>query len=260
MTKKFLCLFAAVLLLFTTEGNVCAEELKSSRSWNVEFDGSKMNSNFKSSEMTEEIYQILPGDTIRLKIGIKNAGDGDTNWYMTNEVLKTLEDTQSVAEGGAYTYILTYVNGAGQETVLYSSEVVGGEGETKAGVGLNQATDALGEWFFLDGLSPGEKGTVYLTVGLDGETQGNAYQDTLARLKMNFAVEEHASISERDRERHMATPASPSGPLGRNIPKTGDETDLLFWCASALVCGVMFLILGLLLLKQKKEDGEEEAG
>ena len=30
---------------------------------------------------------------------------------MTNEVLKSLEDTQSVAEGGAYSYILNYYIG-----------------------------------------------------------------------------------------------------------------------------------------------------
>lgn len=28
-----------------------------------------------------------------------------------------------------------------------------------------------------------------MTVALDGETQGNGYQDTLAKLQMNFAVE-----------------------------------------------------------------------
>ena len=59
-----------------------------------------------------------------------NEDKEKTDWYMTNEVLKSLEDSVSVAEGGAYTYILTYKDAAGTETVLYSSEVVGGEEDT----------------------------------------------------------------------------------------------------------------------------------
>ena len=32
-----------------------------------------------------------------------------------------------------------------------------------------------------------------LLVGLDGESQGNVYQDTLAKLMMNFAVEDNST-------------------------------------------------------------------
>ena len=48
-------------------------------------------------------------------------------------------------------------------------------------------------FFSLDTLEPGENGTVNLTVGLDGESQGNIYQDTLAKLMMNFAVEDNSN-------------------------------------------------------------------
>ncbi len=259
MKKRILCLVTAMAMLIGMGSAVHAEEFQGSSAWKVEFDGKKMNSNFKSSEMTEEIYQIQPGDTIRLQVGIKNAGDKATDWYMTNEVLRSLEESQSVAEGGAYTYILTYVNHKKQETVLYSSESVGGEGKSKAGTGLNQATNSLEDWFFLDRLEKGSTGTVYLTVGLDGETQGNAYQDTLARLRMNFAVEEVASTSNRDRETHSITPGSPPDPNGpRNLPKTGDETNLLPYCAAALVSGIVLLVFGLIALKRKNEEEEGE--
>lgn len=257
MEKKILCLFAAVLFAVSLTMPVHAEEFFGSDSWNVNFDGKKMSSNFKSSELTEEIYQLLPGDTIRLQVNIQNSYSGAADWYMSNEVLKSLEESQSVAQGGAYTYILTYVNEKNKETVLYSSESVGGEGSSKAGVGLNQATDSLSDFFFLDRLESGGKGTVYLTVGLDGETQGNGYQDTLASLQMNFAATEAASISSNDRTPHSATPGDPpSRNSGRDIPKTGDETNLLPYCAAALVSGIILLAFGMSALKKTREETE----
>ena len=60
MRKTLLCLFAAVICIMNLTVAVSAEEFNGSNSWNVEFDGNKMKSNFKSSEMTEEIYQLLP--------------------------------------------------------------------------------------------------------------------------------------------------------------------------------------------------------
>ncbi len=259
MRKKILCLLAAVSVMMCTGELARAEEFSGSSAWNVEFDGKKMNSNFKSSEITEEIYQLLPGDTIRLKVGIKNSGEKTTDWYMTNEVLKSLEDSQSVAEGGAYTYRLSYVNSKKEETVLYSSETVGGEGSRKNGVGLLQATDSLSEYFYLDRLGQYEAGTVYLTIGLDGETQGNTYQDTLANLQMNFAVEETASISDRERKLHAATPGSPIAPTGRrDLPKTGDETDILPYCAAALISGIVLPVIGLSALKKNRKETEAQ--
>lgn len=46
---------------------------------------------------------------------------------MTNEVIQTLEDAQSSAEGGAYEYKLTYVGSDNAEKVLYDSSTVGGK-------------------------------------------------------------------------------------------------------------------------------------
>ena len=57
----------------------------------------------------------------------QNSDSTDTDWYMTNEVIQTLEDAQSSAEGGAYEYKLTYVGSDNAEKVLYDSSTVGGE-------------------------------------------------------------------------------------------------------------------------------------
>ena len=55
---------------------------------------------------------------------------------------------------------------------------------------------SLEEFFYLDRLVPGGDGIVTLKVELDGETQGNTYQNTLASLQMNFAVEKAVATQE----------------------------------------------------------------
>lgn len=55
-----------------------------------------------------------------------------------------------------------------------------------------------------------------LTVALDGETQGNDYQNTLADLQVNFAVQLNDT----------ATPNQPSKNTSTWV-KTGDDTNLV---------------------------------
>ena len=93
-----------------------AKDYQGADGWNVTFDGSKMNSNFQDSDVTDEMANIQPGDSIELKVQVTNSDSGKTDWYMTNEVIQTLEDAQATAEGGGYTYRLTYVGAAIQKT------------------------------------------------------------------------------------------------------------------------------------------------
>lgn len=239
MRKRILCLAMTVLMLLGAPLTAHAEDYQGSKEWTVSFDGSKMNSNFKSAEMTEEILQIQPGDSITLQVNLKNTTSGKTDWYMTNEVLQTLEESQDSAEGGAYTYILTYHSPSGEETVLYSSEVVGGEEDTALeGEGLHQATNGLEDYFYLDRLGNGQSGFVSLYVQLDGETQGNSYQDTLARLKMNFAVEKVNS--------------------GTTPVKTGDSSPLVLFSVMTLASGLTLFIVAAIIMKRRREEKGEQ--
>lgn len=157
--------------------------------WHVAFDGEQMESTFHSQEIADAVYAMQPGDNVTFSLTTENTSEETTDWYMTNEVLQSLEDTQAVADNGGYTYRLTYTDKDGAETVLYTSDSIGGEKDSPVGEGLNEATDSLDDFFFLDRLAPGEGGSLALYIALDGESQGNVYQDTLADLQMNFAVE-----------------------------------------------------------------------
>lgn len=231
MKKRILCLAMTFFMAVGLAMPAHAQDFVGGNNWAVTFTGKEISSNFTSAEMTEEVLNIQPGDSITVQVSLKNEDKEDTDWYMTNEVLKTLEDSVSVAEGGAYTYILTYTGVDGAKTVLYSSEVAGGEGGS-----LDQATQALENYFYLDRLESGQSGLVELYVQLEGETQGNDYQDTLARLQMNFAVEKVASKT-----------------VVENV-KTGDTSQIMLFSSLALISGLILMIFAVMSMKRRRDE------
>lgn len=254
--KKYVRYLTALLLVFLIcPANVLADDLASSQeNWVAYGSDHKMTDNFEANGITDEARNDLqPGDTMTFKVDLRNTSGETTAWYMRNEVLQTLEEQQPVAEGGAYTYVLTY-SGPGGTKVLYDSEAVGGSGENPTGglTGLEQATVALDDesYIYLDDLPPGTEAQMTLKIGLDGETQGNDYQDTLARVELGFAVE-------------PASPVPTTTETHRNVvktPKTGDTFPVLLFSCLTLVSGLVCVILVCLRLKRKDESTGKEGG
>ena len=266
MKKKILCLAMMVLMVIGTPLTANAEHIEGSKDWNVEFNGNSLNDNFTNGDVTEEILSKLqPGDSVTLQINMKNTDNKKTDWYLTNKVVETLEETAAGgnAAGGAYTYVLTYHGPANKNIVLFDSELVGGEeadlDKKKNEMGLHEATDNLEEWIYLDRLNGGESAYVTLYVKLDGETQGNAYQESAAQLKMNFAVEKvnDATITkekvvegEEKVETVIVTKYVPS------MVKTGDNSQLVLFSTLTLVSGLGLFVFAMFLMK-KRRKGEE---
>ena len=273
MKKHFrllLLAFCSMVMLGTTS---YAEDLHGDLDWKVEFNAQKeMKSNFSDESFDDILSFMQPGDSARFQIAIENNYGATIDWYMTNEVLRSLEDTSTVATGGAYSYLLTYTNAKGELKTLYNSDEVGGEKYLENLQGLHEATDALKNYFFLDSLASGEQGLVQLYVLLDGETQGNDYQDTLAQLKMNFAVELPTEFKEEKtvfhyegikRDKHITKTDETvyideeETPL---VVKTGDETNMLFLFGIAGFLGILLILLAWISLRLRKKIKGEIAG
>ena len=107
MKKKLCSLFLILLLAAGSTLTAHAEDYIGGNGWYVRFVGNKMESNFKSSDIADAISALQPGDSIAISISLENKDTSATDWYMTNKVLQSLEDSQNVAEGSAYTYVLT---------------------------------------------------------------------------------------------------------------------------------------------------------
>ena len=207
----------------------------------------KMQDNFDASDIENMFAGLQPGDERTFEVTLRNDHKDSTDWYMENKVIQTLEEQVAAAKnfgGAAYTYKLTY-----DGNVIYDSTRVGGE--DNAGdynqEGLYGATENLEEWFYLDTLKNGETGKVAFTVGLDGETQANAYQDTLAQVALRFAVELNETPT---------TPSTPPTP-SNNIVKTGDETQLSPMIIMAAVSGLVLLLLAIYGMKIRRDQKKE---
>ncbi len=239
--KKIMSILLVLVLLLSLNVTAFAEHLKGESGWKVTLTSAgKMESNFKTSAADDYMKGrgIQPGDDITFTVSLSNAYKDTTDWYMKNDIIRSLEDQSANKDtaGGAYSYKLVY-KGPDKEKVLYDSDVVGGEMSDKvkeqAGEGLHEATGALKNYFYLDTLKSGQGGTVTLTVALDGESQGNDYQDTLADLNMRFAVE----LKDKP-----------------TVVKTGDDTNLMPAYIVMAVSGLLFLTLALDGVRQRRKE------
>lgn len=260
MKNKIALFLCSICLASMISFPVYADQLSGGSDWHVEFSaGKEMVSNFSSDNFDDVLDYMQPGDSASFQVTITNSYDSSTDWYMANEVIQSLEDASLTAAGGAYSYILTYTNYAGDVTTLYNSDVVGGENYLENLEGLHEATNALSDFFYLDSLKKGEKGCVNLYVMLDGETQGNDYQDTLAQLQMNFAVElptqseghkPEERIVYRYHDNHIVRTEEDKIV---NIVKTGDETNMIPLLIAAGVLGILLLAVGIVGIRLRKQ-------
>ena len=249
MKRIRILIFAAVLAL-ALPMVAMAESYTGQEDWTVTFNQSeKMVDNYSADRWADDIRQLQPGDDITFTVTCKHEHSTTCDWYMANEVLKSLE--QAYATGSAYSYKLTYTSPAGKTRTLYNSEAVGGGGSTPQDRtnGLLDATSALEDFFYLDTLKKGETAHVDLRVSLDGETEGNAYFDTLAQLKMKFAVELNSNPNNPSK--------STSTSSKRGTVQTGDDTNLFPFFVAMAVSGALLMLLGLYGVRQRKQDREE---
>ena len=235
--KKILSVILAVIMVCCLSVTAFAENLTGGDGWQVTYttDG-KMTDTYSSDEYVDQISALQPGDDITLTVTISHENADDADWYLWNDVIKTLEEEDADAAGSAYSYELTYIPPQGEEETLYSSETVGGDDSD----GLHGATEnALSDedYLYLDGLSKGETAAVRLKVTMDGETEGNAYFDTLARVKLRFAVQ----------------PQTPD----RKVVKTGDDAELFPFYVAMVVSGVLFAALAADGMRRRRKEKEE---
>lgn len=260
MKKISFCIALLILLLMCLEGTALADHLQG-KEWHVTFqedNETRLVSDFDDFQegFADEIRQLQPGDDITFTVNLDNANAHTVDWYMSNKVLSSLEDSKEIAIGGGYSYLLTYA-GPAEEKTLYDSSTVGGD--TKEGKeGLKGATNALDEFFYLDTLSQGQVGQVKLVVALDGETQGNAYMNTLANLKMNFAVELNKAEPETTTPDGTEPPTKPNGSrTPSTYVKTGDSSRLLILFIVMAVSGVLLLILAIDSVRRRNKEKRE---
>lgn len=234
----------SLLLIFTFALSMAGAAFAEGNEWTITFksdgtmdSGGIVGKKKDSSFLDDAIGDLEPGDTEVFYFHIKNQHSRTTRWYMLNEVRDSLERSalEGMQLGGAYTYKLTYegpgtVSEENGKRTLFDSSRLSGTKTAWDKRGLEEATSDLADYFLLDTLNTGESGTVALTVHLEGETQGNTYQNTAARLQLQFAVE-------------LAN--NSTNPSYRTAVKTGDENNLTPYYIVMVITGLLFLYFAL---------------
>ena len=250
-----------------------AETYYGDENWKVAFTSEdKMESSFNTADINDVIGGMQPGDNVIITLNLKNENRTTTDWYMRNEVLYSLEDrsTNKETSGGAYTYRLVYTDKDGEVNTLFDSDTVGGESAddtiSRMGEGLKSATNALKDYFYLDTLAKGAGGVVTLEVALDGETQGNHYQDTLADLQMDFAVELRDTPrgggggggGTPDTPGTPNTPDTPGSTTSRTgVVRTGDDNQIVLFSVISGVTGLLLLLYCIYNMRAYRKRREE---
>ncbi|MDE7057601.1 MAG: hypothetical protein K2P03_02640 [Lachnospiraceae bacterium] len=261
------------LVAFSFAIPVQAETYYGDENWKVAFTSEdKMESSFSTADINDVIGGMQPGDNVIITLNLKNENRTTTDWYMRNEVLYSLEDrsTNKETSGGAYTYRLVYTDKDGEVNTLFDSDTVGGESAddtiSRMGEGLKSATNALKDYFYLDTLAKGAGGVVTLEVALDGETQGNHYQDTLADLQMDFAVELRDTPrgggggggGTPDTPGTPNTPDTPGSTTSRTgVVRTGDDNQIVLFSVISGVTGLLLLLYCIYNLRAYRKRREE---
>lgn len=259
MNKRIVSIVFVLCFLFSTSSNAFADFMGTKNIGTVwfDYDGKSMDNNFQYLDTDDEdtmkarkanpdikdvlgdrAVQLQPGDDIEFRINLKNYYSKSSDWYMTHDIIDSLE--RGSAQDGAYDYELGYMKTTSSAPeILFSSYNIGGDKKS----GLEEVNSALKtdythkgqKYFYLDtlksGEGDGEAPYVYLKIALDGETQGNGYQERLADLKMNFAVQ--------------VVESNGTTTTTRTAPKTGDENNLLPYYVAMIISGLLFLYFAL---------------
>ena len=268
MKKLHLNIVLALIVMtagFTFAGTTAHAETLKIEPWDVTYTGSSMKSNYDPAKAV--IKDTMPGDTIEYTVNYINDSKSDATFYMSADVIKTLEEG-SIATGGSYTYKITCSE---MEEPLFDSETIGGDENASAVVGLNQVNGNEGSYFSLGSLEVGKSGQVTVKVTLDGNSQTNNYMSTLAELEIKFGAEPTDSAREGDKEERHNTVVKrvvntldggtevvviedDSIPLDGGNPLTGDSLFPLVMCGIALFAGLLMILWYFIITRDKKEE------
>jgi LPXTG-motif cell wall-anchored protein len=212
----------------------------------------KLESSFFDNVIDDTIRQnVEPGDTAIFNVTLRNDNSEQTDWWMDKRTIDSLElwQTNHLTNAGGYEYQILYSDKTQTDRVLYDGANLHGTnlpGETRKDL---QKTKSVGdkEFIYLGSYAKGEGGVVTLKVSLDGETQGNSYQDTLADIAMEFAVE--------------LTPS----PTTKKVTKinrissvnTGDSSNSLPYFIGIGAAGLIVLIIAIYIVVKRRKDRKE---
>lgn len=277
MKKLYLNMVLALTLVVAGTLGVSSTVKAQTKSleWTVQYDGGDTFETLGKDATKSTISGTMPGDTLKYVVTYSNAYDKTTDFFLNAEVLSSLEDgakndatTTEKAAGGAYSFSVKYTANGTTETI-YDSDTVGGDSVVSQG--LNQ-TNKDNAYVNVGRLTKGQSGVVTIEIKLDGNSQDNSYMEKLAKMNVQFAVQDssevdgkHTVIHKENETKRTVVYRIPGGkqvvyidddtlvPLDGGNPLTGDSVLPLVICGIALLIGIALILWYFRMTRDNKE-------
>lgn len=199
--------------------------------------------------------EMAPGDTAMETIEIRNDSESVQNFYVLENTVVTLEETNNAA-GGAYKFDMLVGETTKDATSLLSKEVGGYKSNKIANSNGLADVDEINDYTFMTQLEPGESTNLYMTLFLNGEGNDTAgYANAIGKLELSFktVVPSHPVIPGEPSVVKSVIDIVTSNPVIQRV-KTGDTTMIILPVIILLV-GASLVIVGIKKRKKRKMTG-----
>lgn len=244
MRKKWIMALGLSLTLMISVGQVHAYD----ESPLITFDGDAaeyFQFNTSQEELTDQFIGMMPGETRSETFTLVNNDARELSFYLNTQVLRDLGESNNTI--GAV-YEITF---ARDGEVFYDGTVGGENGSL-----VDMSGQSMGENMLMATLAENESSVIEMTIGIDGDSMGNTYQNAAGELQFAFSVEydDPEVVEPTIVEKVVQLPGKEIERVVAGV-KTGDYSVIAPYVIALIVAGG--LMIGLIVTRKKKaEEGE----
>lgn len=245
MKKKWIMAFALSMAMMGNVGHVYAYD----ESPFITFDGDAsqyFQFNTDQNALTDKFTGMMPGESRSETFTLVNNDQREMSFYLNTQVLKDLGDSNNT--NGAV-YEITF---ARDGEVFYTGTIGGENGSL-----VDLSGQSMGENMLMATLAENQKSEIEMTIGIDGDSMDNTYQNAAGELQFAFSVEyDDPEVQEPTVVTKVVQ--LPGKEIERvvNAVQTGDYSVLAPYVAALIVAGGV--IIGLIVTRKKKQAEEGE--
>lgn len=196
--------------------------------------------------LTDKFEGMMPGESRSEVFTLVNNDERELSFFLNTDVLKDLgEDNKAI---GAV-YNITFK----RDGEVFYEGTVGGEN----GSLVDLSGQSMGESMLMATLNQNERTEIEMTIGLDGDSMDNAYQNATGQLQFVFSVQQDDPVVQEPTivEKVVQLPGKEIERVVEGV-NTGNYTVLAPYAIAIVVAAGLIIIV----MKKRKDDKKEEMG
>ena len=212
----------------------------------ISFDGDSaqyFEFNTDQNAMTDKFTGMMPGETRSETFTLVNNDSRELKFFLDTHVLKDLEtNPESLA-----VYEITFSRDG---EVFYQGTVGGEDGSL-----VDLSGNSMGDSMLMAELKENESTEIEMTIGIDGDSMDNSYQNAIGSLQFVFAVQEDDPIVIDQEPTIVQRVVNVPGRVIETVG-TGIKENPGLYAGLLLISGGVIIALIVVAKKRKAEEGE----